>query len=144
VSLLGVGHFLERQDVLLLLIDSGRQELLRLPGGFAQRFVQPALDGGRAFTRAEPGVQTGVGKRDGDDGGHHIDANEHRPAAHMASGGAETDQPGHQHQRGLHSDGRQCREPHGKIQRHALEGGVPGNDGQQATGDEQSLDHGPR
>ena len=134
VGLLGFSHFLKRENVFLLLVDGGGEQFAGLAGGVAQRVVELALNSGRAFARAEPGVEAGVGEGDGDDGCNNVNANQQSSACGVASSGsAEADQPGNQHERGLHADGREHGEPDGQIQAHPFESCVPGNDGEQAA-----------
>ena len=87
VRLLGFGHLLERENVLLLFIDGGGQQFAGLTGGIVQRVIELALDGSGALARAEPGVKAGVGESDRNDGGNNIDADQERAAADGTRGG---------------------------------------------------------
>ncbi len=113
VRFLGFSHLLKRDDMLLLLGNGRSQQLLGLAGRIVQRVVEPALDGCRAFAGAKPGVQAGVGKGDRDNSGHHIHADQQRTPAGISSGRRESDQPCHQHERGLDADRGQRGEPDG-------------------------------
>ena len=89
VRLLGFGHLLEREHVLLLFIDGGGEQFAGLAGGIVQSVVELALDGGRALARAEPGVEAGVGKGDRNDGRNNVNADQEGAAADVTRVAAE-------------------------------------------------------
>jgi len=68
MSFFGFRHFLKRQHMLPLFGDGSGEQLAGLAGRIVQRIIEPALDGGGAFARAEPSIEAGVGEGDGDDG----------------------------------------------------------------------------
>ncbi len=116
---------------------------LHLSGRCVHRVVESSLDGGRPLAGAEPGVQTHVRKRHRHGCGQNVDGQQQRTPAHVAAAGAESDQPRHQNQSGLYSHRCERGKPHGKIQPHAFERRVPGDDREQATGYKENLDHRP-
>jgi hypothetical protein len=97
VRLFSLGHFLKREDVLLLFTDRGGQQLACLAGGIIQGIVEFALDGGRPFACAEPRIEAGIGKGNRYDGCNNVNADEQRPAASFPERRTESDEPRHQH-----------------------------------------------
>ena len=87
VRLLGFGHLLEREHVLLLFIDGGGEQFAGLAGGIVQSVIKLALDSGGALARAEPGVEAGVRKGDRNDGCNDVNADQESTAAQLARSG---------------------------------------------------------